>query len=112
MQAISFCKNSGSLLCGPPCLSAFSPLLFTVLHRLGQRQAKDDVIGGRTLTEDIKLVRNMLHARREASPITFDGLPLKLNSEVQNMLMHGTPGSGKSNAMNKLLIQLRQRAIW
>ncbi|MEX6281283.1 TraD N-terminal domain-containing protein [Providencia hangzhouensis] len=22
--------NSGSLLCGPPCLSAFSPLLFTV----------------------------------------------------------------------------------
>lgn len=84
-------------------------VIYRFLHRLGQRQAKDDVIGGRTLTEDIKLVRNMLHARREASPITFDGLPLKLNSEVQNMLMHGTPGSGKSNAMNKLLIQLRQR---
>ena len=84
-------------------------VIYRFLHRLGQRQAKDDVIGGRTLTEDIKLVRNMLHARREASPITFDGLPLKLNSEVQNMLMHGTPGSGKSNAINKLLIQLRQR---
>lgn len=84
-------------------------VIYRFLHRLGQRQAKDDVIGGRTLTEDIKLVRNMLHARREASSITFDGLPLKLNSEVQNMLMHGTPGSGKSNAMNKLLIQLRQR---
>lgn len=84
-------------------------VIYRFLHRLGQRQAKDDVIGGRTLTEDIKLVRNMLHSRREASPITFDGLPLKLNSEVQNMLFHGTPGSGKSNAINKLLIQLRQR---
>lgn len=48
-------------------------------------------------------------SQAQASSITFDGLPLKLNSEVQNMLMHGTPGSGKSNAMNKLLIQLRQR---
>ncbi|MEX6281284.1 hypothetical protein [Providencia hangzhouensis] len=48
-------------------------VIYRFLHRLGQRQAKDDVIGGRTLTEDIKLVRNMLHARREASPITLMG---------------------------------------
>ena len=84
-------------------------VIYRVFHGLGKRQANDDVIGGRTLTEDIKSVRNLLHARREASPITFDGLPLKLNSEVQNMLMHGTPGSGKSNTLNKLLIQLRKR---
>ncbi|HHR6038855.1 TPA: type IV conjugative transfer system coupling protein TraD [Providencia alcalifaciens] len=84
-------------------------IVYRFLHRLGQRQAHNDVIGGRTLTDDVKAVRNMLHARREASPITFDGLPLKLNSEVQNILMHGTPGSGKSNAINKLLIQLRKR---
>ncbi|EMB8480646.1 type IV conjugative transfer system coupling protein TraD [Providencia rettgeri] len=84
-------------------------VIYRVFHGLGKRQANDDVIGGRTLTEDIKHVRNMLHAQREASPITFDGLPLKLNSEVQNMLMHGTPGSGKSNTINKLLIQLRKR---
>lgn len=84
-------------------------VIYRIFHGLGKRQANDDVIGGRTLTEDIKNVRNLLHARREASPITFDGLPLKLNSEVQNMLMHGTPGSGKSNALNKLLIQLRKR---
>lgn len=84
-------------------------IIYRFLHRLGQRQAHNDVIGGRTLTDDVKAVRNMLHARREASPITFDGLPLKLNSEVQNILMHGTPGSGKSNAINKLLIQLRKR---
>lgn len=90
-------------------VSIIAFVIYRLLHRLGQRQATDDVIGGRTLTDDIKLVRNMLHARREASPITFDGLPLKLNSEVQNLLFHGTPGSGKSNAINKLLIQLRQR---
>ncbi|HHR6394859.1 TPA: type IV conjugative transfer system coupling protein TraD [Providencia alcalifaciens] len=84
-------------------------IMYRFLFRLGQKQSQDDVIGGRTLTEDIKVVKNLLYARREASPITFDGLPLKLNSEVQNILMHGTPGSGKSNAINKLLIQLRQR---
>lgn len=90
-------------------VSLIAFVIYRFLHRLGQRQAKDDVIGGRTITEDIKAVTNMLHARREASPITFDGLPLKLNSEVQNLLFHGTPGSGKSNAINKLLIQLRKR---
>ncbi|MDD9341342.1 MAG: type IV conjugative transfer system coupling protein TraD [Providencia heimbachae] len=90
-------------------VSVIAFVIYRLLHRLGQRQAQDDVIGGRALTDDIKLVRNMMHARREASPISFDGLPLKLNSEVQNLLFHGTPGSGKSNAINTLLIQLRQR---
>lgn len=84
-------------------------VIYRFLHRLGHSQAMDDVIGGRTLTDDVKSVRNMMHARREASPITFDALPLMLNTEVQSLLMHGTPGSGKSNALNKLLIQLRKR---
>ncbi|WP_140187506.1 type IV conjugative transfer system coupling protein TraD [Providencia stuartii] len=84
-------------------------VIYGTLYRLGKRQANDDLVGGRALTEDVKAVAKQMRRQREASPITFDGLPLLLNSEVKNIVMHGTPGSGKSNAINKLLIQLRER---
>lgn len=82
-------------------------LVYGFLKRLGQRQAKDDQIGGRSLTEDVKAVAALLEKQGKASPIRFDKLPLLLNTEVQNILLHGTPGSGKSNSLNKLLKQLR-----
>ncbi|MEY0878609.1 type IV secretion system DNA-binding domain-containing protein, partial [Providencia manganoxydans] len=85
-------------------------VIYGTLYRLGKRQANDDLVGGRALTEDVSAVAKQMHRQREASPITFDGLPLLLNSEVKNLVMHGTPGSGKSNAINKLLIQLRERS--
>lgn len=84
-------------------------LVYYLLNRLGQRQAKDETVGGRELTDDVSAVAKLMHARRQASPIHIDKLPLMLNSEVKNLLMHGTPGSGKSNTINKLLVQLRER---
>lgn len=83
--------------------------VYRYLHRLGEKQAQDDVVGGRELTGDVKAVAREMKKRNDASPFHFDDLPLKLNSEVQNMVMHGTPGAGKSNALNKLLQQLRER---
>lgn len=84
-------------------------MVYTLLHRLGEKQARDETTGGRELTEDVSAVARQMQRRREASPIRIDKLPLILNSEVKNMLMHGTPGSGKSNTINKLLLQLRER---
>ncbi|ECU3077758.1 type IV conjugative transfer system coupling protein TraD [Salmonella enterica subsp. enterica serovar Typhimurium] len=83
--------------------------VYYLLRRLGEKQAQDDMVGGRSLTEDVKSVARTLHRNNEASPLHFDQLPLLLNSEVKNLLLHGTPGSGKSNALNKLLQQLRAR---
>ena len=83
--------------------------VFYYLKRLGEKQAQDDLTGGRALTEDVKSVARQLQKEGKASPLHFDQLPLVLDSEVKNVLLHGTPGSGKSNALNKLLKQLRER---
>ena len=83
--------------------------IYRFLRRLGEKQAQDEQVGGRDLTDDVRAVAKLMHKRGDASTLHFDVLPLKLNSEVQSILLHGTPGSGKSNAINKLLLQLRER---
>lgn len=83
--------------------------VYYLLSRLGEKQAQDDLVGGRTLTEDVKSVARQMQKEGQASPFRFDLLPLVLDSELKNLLLHGTPGSGKSNALNKLLQQLRAR---
>ncbi|MEG0176055.1 MAG: TraD N-terminal domain-containing protein, partial [Aeromonas sp.] len=79
--------------------------IYRFLRRLGEKQAQDEQVGGRDLTDDVKAVAKLMRKRGDASTLHFDVLPLKLNSEVQSILLHGTPGSGKSNAINKLLLQ-------
>lgn len=84
-------------------------IIYFFLKRLGEKQAQDDQVSGRSLTEDVKSLARAMRQAREASALHFDQLPLVLGSEVKNLLLHGTPGSGKSNALNKLLKQLRAR---
>ncbi|HCB2859826.1 type IV conjugative transfer system coupling protein TraD [Klebsiella aerogenes] len=81
--------------------------VFSYLRRLGERQAEDEQVAGRELTDDVKAVARMMKTRGEASPLHVDGLPLMRDSELKNILLHGTPGTGKSNVLNKLLKQLR-----
>ncbi|HDP6838448.1 TPA: type IV conjugative transfer system coupling protein TraD [Escherichia coli] len=84
-------------------------LIFRFLRRLGEKQAQDERMGGRELTDDVKAVAREMHRRGQASSICIDQLPLVLNGEVQYLMMYGTPGSGKSNTINKLLKQIRAR---
>ena len=84
-------------------------LIFRFLRRLGEKQAQDERMGGRELTDDVKAVAREMHRRGQASSICIDQLPLVLNGEVQYLMMYGTPGSGKSNTINKLLKQIRTR---
>lgn len=83
--------------------------VYWYLGRAGRKQSEDEIIGGRVLCESPKEVARMMKKRREASDIRIDGLPLKLDSEIQNFAMHGTVGSGKSQLMRKILKQLRDR---
>lgn len=66
-------------------------LIFRFLRRLGEKQAQDERIGGRELTDDVKAVAREMRRRGEASSICIDKLPLLLNSEVQYLMMYGTP---------------------
>lgn len=84
-------------------------LIFRFLRRLGEKQAQDERMGGRELTDDVKAVAREMHRRGQASSICIDQLPLILNGEVQYLMIYGTPGSGKSNTINKLLKQIRAR---
>jgi type IV conjugative transfer system coupling protein TraD len=75
----------------------------------GRKQSEDEILGGRTLSDDPKEVTRLLKSRKEASDIKIDDLALKKNGEIQNFLMHGTVGSGKSQLMRKILRYLRAR---
>lgn len=84
-------------------------LVYRFLHRLGEKQAQDELIGGRALTDDVKAVASLMRKRDDASEIHIDDLPLKKDSEVQNIAMLGSPGTGKTTTINKFIKQARQR---
>ncbi|UAN24966.1 type IV conjugative transfer system coupling protein TraD (plasmid) [Enterobacter sp. JBIWA003] len=92
-------------------LTAFVATLvvYWYLGRTGRKQSEDEVIGGRVLSDSPKDVARMMKKRGEASDIRIDALPLKLDSEIQNMAMHGTVSTGKSTLMRKIMKQLRDR---
>ncbi|TDN51481.1 type IV conjugative transfer system coupling protein TraD [Scandinavium goeteborgense] len=75
----------------------------------GRKQSEDEIIGGRVLSDDPKEVTRLLKSQGEASDIRIDALALKKNAEIQNFLMHGTVGAGKSQLMRKILRYLRAR---
>lgn len=75
----------------------------------GRKQSEDEILGGRELADDPKDVTRLLKSRNEASDIKIDDLALKKDGEIQNFLMHGTVGSGKSQLMRKVLRYLRAR---
>ncbi|ABV16432.1 putative type IV conjugative transfer system coupling protein TraD (plasmid) [Escherichia coli O139:H28 str. E24377A] len=83
--------------------------VYWYIGRTGRQQSEDEIIGGRALSESPKDVARMMKKRGEASDIRIDDLPLKLDSEIQNMSMHGTVSTGKSTLMRKIMKQLRDR---
>ncbi len=50
-----------------------------------------------------------LKKQNQDSDIKFDGLPIIRNSETIHMMFSGTTGSGKTNALHKLLPQIRKK---
>lgn len=83
--------------------------VYWYIGRTGRQQSEDEIIGGRALSESPKDIARMMKKRGEASDIRIDDLPLKLDSEIQNMSMHGTVSTGKSTLMRKIMKQLRDR---
>lgn len=89
-------------------------LAFFYLGRKGKAQRKNDMVGGRYLAKSVAEVNRLLKAQDKVSPFKIGDLHLVKNSEIQNIAVHGTVGTGKSTAFNDFLSkgrELNQRAI-
>lgn len=82
--------------------------VFWYLGRKGQLQRKDELIGGRFLAPNAAYVNKLLKKLGKLSPLKIGDLHLVKNSEIQNIALHGTVGTGKSTAINGLLEQARK----
>lgn len=74
----------------------------------GKSQRANQFIRGSRI-DSIKKVTQQILSKKENSDITIDGFPLKMNSEVQHFLIHGTVGTGKSQLIMKIMDALRKR---
>ena len=82
--------------------------VFWFLGRKGYLQRKDELIGGRFLAPSAAYVNKLLKKTGKLSPLKIGDLHLVKNSEIQNIALHGTVGTGKSTAINGLLEQARK----
>ena len=57
----------------------------------------------------VKQLRRLLKKAKAASTIRIGGLPLVKDTETQHLLLTGTTGAGKTNMLNELLPQIRQK---
>lgn len=78
------------------------------IGRVGRKASRDEITGGRILEDDPAEVSRMMKRQGTGSHIVIDGLPMVKDSEIQNIAMHGTVGTGKSTLIRKYLLQLRQ----
>ncbi|MFQ1018094.1 type IV conjugative transfer system coupling protein TraD [Gilliamella sp. BG7] len=98
-------------------ISSFVICLFiaiTVYYYLGykgKKQSDDEYISGRTFEKNYKKVAKQLQKEKIASDIEISGLPILKNSEIQNILLHGTVGSGKSTVINQYIQQIIIRSL-
>lgn len=84
-------------------------LVMQFLGKKGQSQRTNDKIGGRYLAKSIDEVNKILKKRNLLSHLKIGKLHLVKGSEVQNIALHGTVGTGKSTAINSFLNDVRAR---
>lgn len=84
------------------------------LGREGRKQRENKVLGGRYLASSVEEVNKILKKSGKLSPFKIGKLSLVKNSEIQNIAVHGSVGTGKSTLFNDFLTTARglsQRAL-
>lgn len=71
------------------------------------KKAKEILSGTEEVTP--KALTKLIRRKKEESDLSLAGVPLIRNSEKQHILILGTTGSGKTNALHELLQQIRSR---
>jgi type IV conjugative transfer system coupling protein TraD len=85
-------------------------LLFFIgfwIWRGKSRKAKE-ILSGTHIVSPNQLKR-LIRRRGETSPFNLAGVPLIKNKELQHLLIVGTTGAGKTNSVNELLQQIREK---
>ncbi|BAO37031.1 type IV conjugative transfer system coupling protein TraD [Serratia marcescens] len=83
--------------------------VYWYLGRKGAAQRTNEQIGGRELTTEVKDVNKILKSQNKLSNLKINDLHLVKETEMQNVALHGTVGSGKSRVVIEFLMQLRAR---
>jgi len=95
-------------------LFAFAMVLIVgYLIRRGSSHNKKALVKGARLL-DAKDYKKELRKANLASDLTIGGVPMVKDAETQHILIHGSPGTGKTVCMNQILEQVRakgQKAI-
>lgn len=81
------------------------------LGHKGKKQSDDEYISGRVFEKDYKKVAKQLKKEKIDSDIKISGLPILKDSEIQNILLHGTVGVGKSTIINQFIQQTIIRSL-
>lgn len=76
--------------------------------RKGKKQNETKIVSGQTVVTSTQL-KKLIKKRKCDSDLELAGVPLLRDAETEHMLISGTTGSGKTNAMNELLTQIRKR---
>ncbi len=86
------------------CFSFFL-LSFYWISR-GKKRQETQILKGYELV-DPKVLRKLI-IKRGPSELNVAGIPLPANAECEHMMITGTTGSGKTNAINSLLHQIKK----
>jgi len=86
----------------------YSILMFWI-GRVGKEETDDEYISGMKLTQKPAEVNKILASRGKKSDLKIGKLHMVKNAEIQNFLMHGTIGTGKSTLIRYLLDYIRSR---
>ncbi|AGO57712.1 coupling protein TraD (plasmid) [Serratia plymuthica 4Rx13] len=104
-----------SMFSGGFSISVFC-LITWYIGKIGKEQSSDEILSGMELTDDPKVVNKLLKENGECSDLSVYHLHLVKQSEILNLLMHGTISVGKSTIIRYLLKQIRERGdraiIW
>lgn len=109
-------KIEYAAMAGGVVATAFFTMVTWYLGKKGKEHNEDEYISGQQLTDDPNVVNQMLKADKKLSDLKIGGQHLVKDSEMQNVSMHGTVGTGKSTAIRELLDVIRKRGdrviIW
>lgn len=81
---------------------------FSLMQQHGQRARQSEITRGKGLATDQEL-RSLLIEEGRASDLEVGNIPLVRDTEIYNILFAGSPGTGKTQAIMRLLDRIKER---